>query len=117
MYRQHNLEYFKNIKYMRLFTAITFFSAMFFIRTGVIYGGDVIFRRNNWTIFYIYERNFSTESCETYSKYGWEIYIFIFYGNILPSLSLIIVHVCFKPDDDILQGVNKLDHLLKVSYF
>lgn len=118
MFRQHNLEYCRNIRYMRLFVVLICIICLFVVRVGLIYADEFInAKRSGWTIFYVYDRAFTHESVEEYSEYGWWIYVFVYYGNILPFISLVIIHVCFKPDDDILQGVNKLDHLLKVSHF
>ena len=44
---------------------------------------------------------------------------FNFFLNILSflSLNLDMLMIYFKSSQDILQGVSKLDHLMKVSYF
>ena len=103
MYRRHNLEYYRNIRYMRLFMLIILLMFLYYLRVGISYGSEFFSEwHDRWTIFYMYDRQYTIEAFNKYSEYGWFIYIALCYGTTLPFISLILIHVCFKPDDDIL---------------
>lgn len=46
-----------------------------------------------------------------------KVFHFFIYVVNLPSFMICYTIIIIKPDDDVLQGVNKLDYLLKVSIF
>ena len=60
---------------------------------------------------------YTPENVQNIGRFKWVNYfIFIQSGNVMIVL-LSITIIFLKPDEDILQGVNKLDYLVKVSNF
>ena len=100
MLKQHNLEYHKNIKYMRAFTIFITVIWLPVICCGiyvVIKGEDNILSKE-WEITNIFTKaNYNIIKPYVWYNYSFEILLFP-----ITFLILFLVFVKYKPDDDIL---------------
>ena len=113
MKKKHNYEYRKNKNTMRAFTGLAVYCYLMVSTTTIylIFGGE----RYDFNVKHLIVYPKAYNKCVEAAWISAPTLMINF--QLLPFLVMALIIIYIKPSDDILQGVSKLDELIKISYF